>query len=75
MRTDRIVAAVTHWLNGNPSASWDEGFCVESAVISDGRIVVELSQDTSATRIFAAFALMEISVPAVIGKSEASHGR
>lgn len=70
--TDHIIAAICHWLNGDAAAAWDEGFCVESAVIADGRIKVVLSQSESETQVYAMFALMEISLPAKIRQKDGS---
>lgn len=67
--TDRLVAALCHWLNGDPSAAWDEGLCIEEARIAAGRVEVTFSQADSDTMITAAFALMEIEMTAKVRTS------
>lgn len=70
MLTESIVAAVAHVLNGDPALAEDEGFEVDSAVIAGGRIKVELIMTDGNTQVSAVFALMEVSLPARIRKSE-----
>lgn len=64
--TDRLVAATTHWLNGDPAAAWDEGLLVEEARIVAGRVEVTFSQAESDTIIRAAFGLMDLEMTAKV---------
>lgn len=42
MLNDRIRAAITHWLKGDPGAAFDEGLLVMDACIDGEEIVVTI---------------------------------